>query len=402
MLSLELAPPQARPHAPAGGAYDLYLRGRGYLQNYDEPENIESAIGEFNRALQLDPVYAPAYAGLGQAYWKKFENSKQATVIDTARQNCERAEKLDARLSAARICLGTIYTGTGMYEQAAQAFQRGLEIEPTSDEAYRGLAKAYERLGRVADAEKTYRRAIELRPHYWAGYSWLGAFYARKARYEEAAAQFRQAASQAPETALPYASLGGVYIFMGKYPDAVGALEKANALRPTFGGYSNLGQAYFRQRRFEESVNAFEQALRIDNTDYRAYGNLADAYYWTPGKHDLATGMYRRAIDLGLKQLKVNPGDTEARIMLAQYYAMLKRKAEAFASLRAGLAAKPEDPEYLFVAAVVHNQFGNREAALQWIEKAVARGYSLAEITSAAEFDDLRNDPQFATVVRPR
>ena len=55
-------------------AYEAYIRGRGYLQEYEKPENIDSAIAEFKRALKIDPNYAPAYAGLGEAYLTGFSN----------------------------------------------------------------------------------------------------------------------------------------------------------------------------------------------------------------------------------------------------------------------------------------------------------------------------------------
>ena len=56
-------------------AYEAYIRGRGYLQEYEKPENIDNAIAEFQQALKIDPKYAPAYAGLGQAYWIGSSNS---------------------------------------------------------------------------------------------------------------------------------------------------------------------------------------------------------------------------------------------------------------------------------------------------------------------------------------
>ena len=54
-------------------AYEAYIRGRGYLQEYEKPENIDNAIAEFNQAIKIDPKYAPAYAGLGEAYLTGFQ-----------------------------------------------------------------------------------------------------------------------------------------------------------------------------------------------------------------------------------------------------------------------------------------------------------------------------------------
>jgi len=54
--------------------YDAYLRGLGYLEEYEKPENIDSAITDFNHALAMDRNFAPAHAGLGGAYWIGYES----------------------------------------------------------------------------------------------------------------------------------------------------------------------------------------------------------------------------------------------------------------------------------------------------------------------------------------
>jgi len=72
--------------------------------------------------------------------------------------------------------LGTVYNGTGKYEQAKTEFQRAVELDFTSDDAVRGLAMAYDRLSMGPEAEKTFQKAIQTRPQYWAGYAALGHF----------------------------------------------------------------------------------------------------------------------------------------------------------------------------------------------------------------------------------
>ena len=54
-------------------AYDFYVQGRGYLQDYVVPEKVEAAITLFRRALEKDPTYADATAGLGEAFWRKYQ-----------------------------------------------------------------------------------------------------------------------------------------------------------------------------------------------------------------------------------------------------------------------------------------------------------------------------------------
>ena len=404
-LGLSLNPQERQALAAYGTnvprAYDLYLQGRGYLQNYDNPANVESAVGLFQRALTLDPNYALAYAGLGEAYWRRYVDNKNTQWVASARQSCEKAIGLDSKLAAAHNCLGTVDNGTGRYQEGAAEFQKALESEPTSDAAYRGLALSYQRLNQPAEAERTFQRAIQLRPNYWAGHSWLAAFYAQQARYADAAVEFKKASQLAPNNALPLSSLGGTYLFLGRYDDAIVALRRSVEILPSASAYSNLGYAYFRQRRFAEAVPVFEQAFKLAPNDYRMAGNVADAYYWA-GQKAQAEAAYQRAIQLAQEAAKVNPKDSTSRLLLAKDHAMLGHRAEALKELDLAFKATPNDPEALFYAALVHNQLGDREAALDWLQKAVAHGYSPAEIQNAVELDNLRQDPKFQALVRPQ
>src|SRR4030095_15877494 len=179
------------------------------------------------RKVAIDPGYALAYAGLGDAYWNKYDRNKEPSWIDKSREACQRAIRLDGRLSSAHACLGTLSAGTGNYQEAAREFERAVETEPTNDDAFRGLADAYDHLGKSQEAEKTYRRAIELRPHYWAGYNWLGVFYYRQARFQEAAEMFSQVVALAPDSFLGYSNLGAVYVEQARYSEAITVLERS-------------------------------------------------------------------------------------------------------------------------------------------------------------------------------
>jgi serine/threonine protein kinase len=81
LLKLELEPQEKKILSAHGttepAAYDFYLRGLGYLQNYDKEENIDNAISVFRHALEKDSGFAGAYAGLGEAYWQKFEHTHE-------------------------------------------------------------------------------------------------------------------------------------------------------------------------------------------------------------------------------------------------------------------------------------------------------------------------------------
>jgi len=381
-------------------AYDYYLQGRGYLQNYDRAENLDSAIEVFQHALTLDPNYALAFAGLGDAYWKKFGNDKALTWMEKSREACQRASQIDNKLSSGHVCLGTLSAGTGNYQEAVREFRFAAEIEPTNDAAFRGLADSYEHLGELEDAEKTYRQAIKVRPHYWAGYNWLGVFYYRQARFPEAGKMFSQVVALAPDSFRGYSNLGSTYVEQARYADAISVLERSLAIRPSDYGYTNLGNAYFFMRHYEEADHAYEQAIKLAEKDSLLWWNLGDGYYWTPGRRAQSSDAYKQAIAIAKEDLRVNPKDSGSYGILAVCNAMLGEKKPALEALRLGLEVSRDDPALLFQAAVIYNQFGQSDAAINYLTKARAAGYSQVRIRDYPNFDPLWANPKSQKLLR--
>jgi serine/threonine-protein kinase len=187
---------------------------------------------------------------------------------------------------------------------------------------------------------------------------------------------------------------------MGKYEEAIDILRKAITLYPTTQAYSNLGVAFFNLRQFNDAVSAYQHACPAQTADYIACGNLARAYYWAPNQRSEAGQYYRRAIALAEERLKVNPRDGDPHILMANYFAMLGDKQTAMQHLGEALTLRPQDPEFLLTAAIVHNQFAENEEAIALLKKSVQRGYSAAEIRVAPELDNLRSQPELQRLLR--
>ncbi len=403
-LDVELRPAEKNALAARGtqqpSAYDYYLRARGYLQEYQKPESIRSAIDVLQRALELDPKYGLAYAGLGEAQWLQYKQTRDAKWVEEALASCRRAVVLDADLAGGHSCLGTVFTGTGQYEQSVREFQRAVALDPTSDDAHRGLASAYEKLGMLSDAERTFRRAIDLRPQYWAGYNWLGAFYAGQGRYGEAGRQFVQVTKLAPDSFVGFANLGGIYLLDGRYAEATLMLERSVALRPTSQAYSNLGTACFFQRKFDEAARAYQGATELDPKEWLLWGNLGDAYHMTSDKRDRAAEAYRQGLALGELQLKVNPRDVTLLGYMAYYHAMLGEKEKARECSRQALALNPGNPELLFNLGLACSQMGETVQALDYLKRALAAGYSRPTVRDTPLLDGLRAKSEFQKLLR--
>jgi eukaryotic-like serine/threonine-protein kinase len=398
-LELQLQPQEMHALQVHGttepAAYDFYLQGRGYLQDYGKMEDVENALTVFGKAVERDPKFAAAYAGLGEAYWRKFELVHDQRLVKQATDSCREANQTDSALSEAHICLGMVAQGTGKYEQAIAEFQKAAQSQPTQDAAVAGLAQAYQSLNRVEDAEQAYQAAIALRPTYWAGYNRLGTFYLRHGKLDKAGEMYTQVISLAPGSFIGYTNLGITRVQQGRYAEAIEPLERSVEIRKTGEATSNLATAYFQQKQYNEAAKFFEEAAALDPGNYELWGNLGDAYYWAQGMRDRSAGAYRKALSLGEGQRKINPRNANMLSYLASYYAMLGESRAAHEKVAEALRLMPRDPEVLYYAGLVYAQLAEKERAIEALQRAVTAGYSPSAVRDTPNFAALENDPRY-------
>jgi tetratricopeptide (TPR) repeat protein/TolB-like protein len=378
------------------GTYDFYLQALGYLQDYDRPENIDTAISLFRHVLELDPNNALAYSGIGRAYWEKYLANKDPQLVDTARQSCERALGLDEKESAPHACLGVVESGVGQYEKAVEEFQHALEREPDSDDALLGLAYAYQRLNRPVDAEQTFKRAIALRPRYWAGYSRLGEFYHRVSRFADAEQMFRQVVTILPDSWRGYSNLGAELYVQGKSDPAIAAFEKSWSLRPSYQSASNLGTLYyFAKADYQKAAAAYKRALTQNDKQFVVWGNYGSALHWS-GDEAGARDAYTKAAQLAESARNTDPRNANTLIALASYYGALNTTDRARALMEQALSLDSQTPRLLFEAGTLcEYNLHDRERALKLLADAVDHGYQIEELNRAPSLANLRRDPRF-------
>ena len=399
MLHIELEP-ELKDILSAGGtdvpeAYEYYVQGRGYLQRYENVENIEQAINLFKLATESDPLYALAYAGLGEAYWRSYVATKNSTLVELAEKECEKGFKLDSLLAPVNVTLGMIYSGTGSYEHAIDHFNRALLNEPSNAAAYRGLAKVYETLENFKEAERTFKKAIGLKPDYWAGYNDLGVFYYKRGKYEDAIEQFKMVIKLTPDNYRGYNNLGGIYYMLERREDAREMFERSLTIHKSYNIYSNLGTLYYIEGKYEDAAHNYELALSLNDNDYLTWGNLAAAYFWIQRKRDKAIETYKFAIEIAEERLKVNPKDSDVISNLARYYSDIGNKKKSLKLLRQSLDIAPDNVEVMYRAASTYEKLGMRDDALEWIGNAIENGYPRTEIESQPELKQLVTDERY-------
>jgi eukaryotic-like serine/threonine-protein kinase len=396
--------PRSLPIASLGAvnvsdANDFYILGRGYLADLHRKGNVDFAIQQFEKAVNEDSSYALAYAGLGEAYWRKYELTKDLQWTIKATGSCLRAVELNSELPQVRMTLALIYTGTGKYEEAVSAYQVILEKDASNVDAQRGLASTYKSWERYDEAEKAYKRAIDLKPSYWAGHLDLGGFYYFRKRYSEAVGEYKRVVDLTPDNAGGFSGLGASYYELERYSEAEDAFKKSIAIEPTYRLYSNLATLYFTRKQFRDAIPVYEKALALNDRDYRVWANLASAYYWI-GQRDSAKKRFERTIKLAEAQRSVNPQDATVLSQLADYYSMLGKNVEALKLIKASLSLAPEDLEVIARAVDIYEMVGQRAEAIFWMGEGLKKGTLKQEFENDPELKELRGDRRYQELIK--
>ena len=383
-------------------AYESYLKGLGYLQRYDKAGNIEAAIAAFEAATKSDPQFALGYAEIGEAYRLRYQVDKNSQWIAEVTANCNRALQLDNHLPVAYVTLGQLHAKLGKYDLAQQEFQQALSLDPNDASAEVGLASNYAAVGRNADAEAAYKRAIALRPDDWDAYNSLGLFYDAQGKYPQAIAELEKAIRLTPDNPQLYFNLGAFYIDGGdpkNWSAAEAALKKSLALGPSYPAYANLGYLYQEEKRYAESAEMTRKALQLNDRNYLVWDNLKIAYEWL-GEKDKALSAGKRELTLLESSVQRRPQNADLQGDLGILNAQQGLTDKALTRIRMALALAPNDPEVLESAGEANEDLGHRGLAIQYIEKALARGYSMVRLRDNPNLQKLLADPRFRPEVK--
>jgi serine/threonine protein kinase/tetratricopeptide (TPR) repeat protein len=403
LLDIQLRPESRHTLGEGGtsssGASRAYLEGRGYLQRYDDARSLDSAMKYFNIAVSQDSGYALAYAGLGEAYWRRFKLTDDAGWVRSAISYSSRALELNDQLAPVLVTLGVVHEATGQYQEAVSYLKRALVIDSTNSDAYIELASAYERLQRVDEAESTYRGAIALRPTHWRSYYNVARFYANQGRNEAALDQLAKAESLAPVARVPYESIGSLYTLLGKYERAKMFLERSLSIEPNYVAYSNLGVIFQTEGQYDRAVDMYERALAINNEDHHVWSNLAWMYSKQPNGQGKAKAAYERAIALAERNREINPNDAALLCYLSDCYWQIGEAEKSLALARQAVSLAPEDMQIAVRVGMIFEQAGLRNEALALVGKAVNKGFSIDQIRNTEELKQLVSDPRFDSAV---
>ena len=378
-------------------ALELYLKGQDFFRKPHSDESLDTAAGLFRNALELDPRFAMAYAGLCDTLQGKYILTRDVEVFAEAERACHRALTLDEDLPRVLAALGGLYLFSGQNEKAEQVLKRALAASPNEIDAYGDLAEALQNQQRSDEAEAVLLTMIARQPGYWYGHNALGNFLYRESRYEDALKAFSRVIDLEPDKALGYNNIGIAHYMLGDYAAASRAYEMSVAIEPYVDNYTNLGLAYFYAGDFEKAAEIQQKATDLRPGDARVLGRLATARYFG-GQAEEAIGLFEKAIDMIEQQMVINPNDVRLNRYLAVFNAALGRIKESQAAIEHALALQPESSGVRYDAAKVALAAGDVEAALNFLDQAKKLGYSTSIIGSDPVFNVLHQNARFRTI----
>jgi tetratricopeptide (TPR) repeat protein len=228
-------------------------------------------------------------------------------------------------------------------------------------------------------------------------YDDLGALQVQRGRYQEAIPLFEKSIALAPDSPYGHSNLGAVYLLEGRTSEAASKFQDALKIRPSASLYSNLGAVLFAQGLYGPAAGAFERALGMSGAanGHLHWANLADAYRQLPDRADDAREHYAQAVRILEEELVRAPDDQTLRSRRVLYLAKGGDCARSTTSQAEVASVARPAPYTWFRLAVAEELCGHRAAAISLLSRALAAGFSEAEIGGDPELRALRADPAY-------
>jgi adenylate cyclase len=239
-LSPKLTPaeqaPSRRPETTNIEAYDLQLRAVA-LRNQVKKELRPMATQLLQKAIELDPNYADAYAALAWIYidaWT-YQWSDDPSMLNRGIDAARKAVALDESLAEAHRGLGYALLWNKEQDLGVAELEKAVSLDPNSSNAYGTLASGLNYSGRPEEAIGFVKKAMRVDPKYgpWI-LLWLGDSYYLMRRYDEAISLYQEAVHRAPNYLSPHRMLAATYAELGRQKEAQAEAAEVMRLNPAF------------------------------------------------------------------------------------------------------------------------------------------------------------------------
>ena len=328
-------------------AYESFSRGMINLRTGSR-DSLDRAIHYFEKAAEMDPNYAGAWAALSAAYDLKGGFLSIPELSHKAVEFAEKAVKLNPRLSHAHQFLGGAYSTLGRYDEAIAAMTEAVRLEPNNAGAHGSLARAY----------------------------WLG-----KGMVEEAIVELEHAVSINPQAGYSYLQLVFLHTLVGNYTRAEAAAKHAIELQERYisgkeglqvvGAHTRLGYCYYRQGRYDEAIQEYERESEFLKTSDHALRERS-----------------LTELEQKLGAVYVRKGMTEEA---EQHFKSAVKRFEQ------RLGRGSDDPFTKYYIACLYSLKGDADKALKYLGESLGplKAINTLRAKSDPDFENVREDSRF-------
>jgi DNA-binding winged helix-turn-helix (wHTH) protein/TolB-like protein/Tfp pilus assembly protein PilF len=270
-------------------AFSLYLKGRNSWNKRTE-DGLLQGIDYFQKAIEVDQGYAPAYAGLADCYnmLVVYGISQPKDAFPKAKEAATKALSIDGTLAEARTSLAFI----------KHRWDWGRE-----------------------DAEREFQLAIKSKPSYAPAHQWYSSYLVAMGRFDEAIAEAKRAEELEPLSFISNSHLGWILYFAGRYDDAIAHCKRLLDVDPNFfPARRYMGLAYEQKGMYAEAIDQFQQGVKLSGSPLMM--SLLGHAYAASGKKTEAQRILAELAEQ--KQRYVSP------YTVATIYAALGEKDQAF------------------------------------------------------------------------
>ncbi len=395
-------------------AYEYYLQGDSYFSRVFPEGNTRIAIRMFERAVELDPGFALAYARLCETHGHMYNHyDRSQERIAMAKQAVDKALQLDPDLPEAHYALGHYYSVTRDFERALEQYAIVRKSQPNHTGAIRMTGYTLRNLGKLEQAVTNFKRVLELHPRDALLLTHVGWTLSCLRKYPEAERYYNRAISLAPDLPQGY-DKAWVYLRWE------GSTEKARAILEE--GLENVKSAENAAIvnslvRVDVFAGNYQQALdRLsskseDADDEYRFISTALRYaqiYRYMDKEGLAKEYYDEARGLLEAKIREQPEDARFHSSLGIAYAGLGRKEDAIREGKLAVELLPvgkdamRGPDRLENLARIYVIVGEYTAAVDQLEYllSIPGPLSIPLLRLDPAWDPLRNHPRFQKLLR--
>jgi TolB-like protein/Flp pilus assembly protein TadD/predicted Ser/Thr protein kinase len=399
-------------------AYQYYLRGNDVYQRSGAVEDRRLAAQMFEKAIELDPDFAAAYARLSQSYvflyWIFYDRT--ADRLQRARESVDKALQLAPELPEAHVALGYYYYhGHRDYERALAEFRAAQRRQPNNLELVNGIGYVQRRQGQFEAALNNLKKAAELDPRSANLMFEIGITYCLLRDYREAERYYERVNSFAPDWPEPFAWKAQLHVSWK------GDLEKSRAILEDISlgvGKRDYFQYVLLQWILMDILDEeYQEALnRIASFPWEAVDviewfvpkdQLYARIYGLMNRPDLERAHYDSARALVESRLEERPEDSRLHSALGIAYAGLERKDDALREGKRAVELLPvskdayHGPFRAIDLAQIYTVVGEKDAAIDELEHllSIPSPLSVHWLRLDPIWDPLRDHPRFQRLV---